>query len=214
MTRPGSTCSRSASAAANAPRRRRSAVPASSSVGEQGRIAPHRLAVARANARAAPSAAAARPGYCLPMRVLQRRAGRPERRQPADQPPGVAALGGAERVGVPLRRLHVGGGDEGRLAAHASGARRRPAARGRPARRSARMSCHCALGIRLGDARRFARSARTDMSKSNVDLALLDQRRRSARRIAGRGVAASGICPSPASRPEVASRPIQPAPGR
>ena len=30
----------------------------------------------------------------------------------------------------------------------------------------------------------------------------------------GSGVAASGICPSPAIRPEVASSPTQPAPGR
>ena len=32
--------------------------------------------------------------------------------------------------------------------------------------------------------------------------------------LAGSGVHASGRCPSPASRPEVGSRPIQPAPGR
>ena len=31
---------------------------------------------------------------------------------------------------------------------------------------------------------------------------------------AGSGLAASGICPSPVSRPEVASSPTQPAPGR
>ena len=30
----------------------------------------------------------------------------------------------------------------------------------------------------------------------------------------GSGEQASGICPSPASRPEVGSSPIQPAPGR
>ncbi len=30
----------------------------------------------------------------------------------------------------------------------------------------------------------------------------------------GKAVAASGMCPSPASRPDVGSRPIQPAPGR
>ena len=30
----------------------------------------------------------------------------------------------------------------------------------------------------------------------------------------GSGLAASGICPSPAIMPDVASRPIQPAPGR
>ncbi len=35
-----------------------------------------------------------------------------------------------------------------------------------------------------------------------------------ARRLDGSGVQASGMCPSPASRPDVGSRPTQPAPGR
>ena len=50
--------------------------------------------------------------------VLQRRRRRPQRAQPAHQPRGEALLGGAERVGVPLRFIEIGGGDEGRLAAH------------------------------------------------------------------------------------------------
>ena len=50
--------------------------------------------------------------------VLKRRPGRPAAREPAQQPPGIAALCGAERISVPLRRVHVIGCDEGGLATH------------------------------------------------------------------------------------------------
>ena len=50
--------------------------------------------------------------------VMQEAAGRVTVAQPSDQYVGADALGGAERVGVPLRRLVVVDGDEGRLAAH------------------------------------------------------------------------------------------------
>ena len=50
--------------------------------------------------------------------VMQEAAGGEAVAQPPDQYVGAGALGGAERVGVPFRRLVVVDGDEGRLAAH------------------------------------------------------------------------------------------------
>ena len=47
-----------------------------------------------------------------------------------------------------------------------------------------------------------------------LDLARAHEARRPARPTRGSGVAASGMCPSPANSPEVGSRPTQPAPGR
>ena len=75
---------------------------------------------------------------------LQRGARRPERPAAGGSAGRRGALGRAERVGVPLRRIDVGGGDEGRLAAHGQphvAARRVPDPPLRPAPGS---SCHCA----------------------------------------------------------------------
>jgi hypothetical protein len=49
---------------------------------------------------------------------------------------------------------------------------------------------------------------------SSSDLALKVKAPLIAAAVDGQAVAASGMCPSPARRPLVASRPIQPAPGR
>ena len=111
--------------------------------GQQRRVVPDRLAIRGANANRAPSAAAARPGSACPWRIAARR--RATTAAPAGAAAaGIAALGRAERRGVPFRRVHVVGGDEGRLAAHGQ-----PDVAGRRAPRStawprARMSCHCA----------------------------------------------------------------------
>ncbi len=54
----------------------------------------------------------------LALAVHQRGTRRPKRREAAQQPAGVGALGRPHRVGVPLRRVAVGFGHEGRLAPH------------------------------------------------------------------------------------------------
>jgi hypothetical protein len=68
------------------------------------------------------------------------------------------------------------------------------------------------FGIRLGDARRFEirctviscpNSVSQGRAAPEIGAALLAS-----------GVQASGMCPSPASSPEVGSSPTQPAPGR
>ncbi len=61
--------------------------------------------------------------------------------------------------------------------------------------------------------RGVSRSRAIDMAKSKVTSAGSAKPVIGAA-LPGAGVAASGICPSPASRPEVGSRPTQPAPGR
>ena len=68
------------------------------------------------------------------------------------------------------------------------------------------------VGVRLGHARRLV-DRRTCISCSSTDSHFVHAagNRRRAERI---GVAASGRCPSPASSPDVGSRPTHPAPGR
>ena len=68
------------------------------------------------------------------------------------------------------------------------------------------------VGIGLGDARRFE-IRRTDISwrKSTSQGSTPPD---TGAALIGSGVQASGMCPSPASSPDVGSRPIQPPPGR
>ena len=68
------------------------------------------------------------------------------------------------------------------------------------------------LRVRLGDARRFGDPLHRHLVLE-VDLALSTPPETGAA-LTGSGVHASGMCPSPASRPDVGSSPIQPAPGR
>ena len=117
-TRPGSTCSRSARLRAKSAASCCGRVVGVVVGGEQRRVAPDRLAIR------AP-VAVQRPARKLLARILlahdcdcSAAPVRPAVHQPADQPAGIGALGGAHGVGVPLRRVDVGGGDEGRLAAH------------------------------------------------------------------------------------------------
>jgi hypothetical protein len=84
--------------------------------GQQCRIGPHSLAV-RAPMRVQRPARQLLARILLAHAVLQRRPRRPEWRQPPQQPPGIGALGRPHRVGVPFRRVDVGGGNKCRLAA-------------------------------------------------------------------------------------------------
>jgi hypothetical protein len=68
------------------------------------------------------------------------------------------------------------------------------------------------VGVGQGDARGFV-DARDLHVVGELDLALVDAAF-DGRGADGLGVQASGMWPSPASRPEVASSPTQPAPGR
>ena len=132
--------------------------------------------------------------------------------QPAQQIRGARALGRPERGGVPLFRVAIGRRHERRLPAHRQadvaggevGVDRAPARENRLPLR---------VGVGLGDARRFDDPLHRHLV-DEIDLARLRRRRRPARRSIGSGVHASGMCPSPASSPDVGSRPIQPAPGR
>ena len=126
----------------------------------------------RANARRAPSAAVARPDSACRTRSAARRPA-PRAAQPAHQLVGEALLGRTERVGVPFRRVEVGGGDEGRLAAHgqphvAGGER----AIHRGAHRQDVLPLR--VGVRLGDARRLAH-ARQAHVEAEFGFARLDQ---------------------------------------
>ena len=85
-------------------------------VGQQRLVLPDRLAIMAPMRRQRP-ARQRLAGVLLAHAVVQHRAGRPQPGQPPDQPPGIAALGGAERIGVPLAGLEIGGRHEGRLAA-------------------------------------------------------------------------------------------------
>jgi hypothetical protein len=69
-----------------------------------------------------------------------------------------------------------------------------------------------ALGVGLGDARRFPDALDAHVVRE-LDFGFLGGAG-DRRRAAGSGEQASGMWPSPANRPEVASRPTQPAPGR
>ena len=70
------------------------------------------------------------------------------------------------------------------------------------------------VGERPGDARRFVDARRPHVEAEFALGAALDGAGRSARRSDNAASPNSGIWPSPQNRPEVASRPIQPAPGR
>ncbi len=86
-------------------------------VGEQGRIVPGRLAVGAPEDRQRP-ARQLLARVPLALAEVQEAALAVFLAQPVHQLGGVAALGGAEGVGVPLRRIAVAAGDEGGLAAH------------------------------------------------------------------------------------------------
>ena len=76
----------------------------------------------------------------------------------------------------------------------------------------ARIACHCASVYGLV-VRGVSLMRVTDMAKSKVVSAFSTSPEIGAAEI-GSGLAASGMWPSPQNRPEVASRPTQPAPGR
>ena len=143
--------------------------------------------------------------------VMDGGARRPERHQAAKQAAGVVALGGAEGVNRPFGAFHVVGADEGGFAAHGQahvGVGERvldPAA-------ACQDLLPLALGVGFGHARRLGDAADAHLH-AELDLRLVHQagdRRGGARVRAGgeRDVALACM------RPEVASKPIQPAPGR
>ena len=90
----------------------------------------------------------------LAHRVLERRARCPTVHQTTDQTPGIDALGGAERVGVPFGGFEVGGGDEGGLSAHRQ-AHIAPIQRAIDVRAARQDFLPLGFGIGFGDARGF-----------------------------------------------------------
>ena len=165
--------------------------------------------------------------------MVQKPAGREAVAQPADQLVGQLVLPRAQGGGVPLGGVHVVDRDERRLAAH-----------GQPHVAALQVGVDLVaqrldlgpllVGVRLGDARVFvdardrhreaelvlavgvagavrgavAGSAVTTSSSSNEKNPVM------AAAVDGSAEQASGMCPSPASRPDVGSSPTHPAPGR
>ena len=130
--------------------------------------------------------------------------------QAADEVFGIEALCRPDGVGVPLRPVHVVDGDEGRLAAH-----------GKAHIASLQAAVHLVaclrdgapllLGVGQRDARAFEDARHLHVKEKSTCASSCSPEIGAA--LCGDGVAASGIWPSPANRPEVGSSPIQPAPG-
>ena len=182
-------------------------------VGEQRGVVASTAGRRRASRSTAPSAAAARPGTTCPGRSAGSRRGRIRRaacaparsRRPRLVGPSASVFHSAPsrsstdtKVGSPpiVRRTSP----------------RQQLRVDRVAERE-RSPAHCVVGVRLGDARRFVDARHLHVVRE-LDLALVDRAVRPAPRSTARGVQASGMWPSPASRPEVGSSPTQPAPGR
>ena len=177
-------------------------------VGDQRVVVPERHAVARASSSRAPSAAATRPGYHLPCPKCSRPPGREPLLQAPQQRhrPARASSGRARRCSTrrrPCRRSR-------RTSARrpSSAARRRPRARASTRWPSASIRCHCSSVYGLvtrGDSwiRRTRISCSNSTSHSSTAPVI-------GAALNGSGVAASGMWPSPASRPEVGSSPTQP----
>ena len=123
----------------------------------------------------------------------------------------VAALGRAERVGVPLGAVAIVDRHEGRLAAlrepHVAGRQR--AVHLRAERQHA-----VPLRFRTGFVTRGDSYTRVTVISCSNDTSHSSISPSTGAALVGCGVQASGMWPSPASRPEVGSKPIQPAPGR
>ena len=127
--------------------------------------------------------------------------------------PASWRLRGPERRGVPLVAVRVVDRHERRLAAHRQPHVAASQSARRPSWPSASIARPLLVGVRLGDARRLvdarAPSSSCANSTSHSSTAPL-----TGAALAGSGVQASGMWPSPASRPDVGSSPIQPAPGQ
>ncbi len=138
--------------------------------GQQGGVFPHRLAIR-------PPMGVNRPARQLLARIMlahivgERRALAPERGELADQPSGIGALGRPQRVDIPFLPLMVGGGDEGRLAAHGQAdiALQQGAVHPRAARQNV---LPLPLRIGFGDARRLGDAPHLHM-KIEIGLGIL-----------------------------------------
>ncbi|KAG1257622.1 hypothetical protein G6F66_014674 [Rhizopus arrhizus] len=119
------------------------------------------------------------------------------RAQPVQQFQRIAALGGPQCGGVPLGALAVRHGHEGGLAAH----------------RQAHVHV-VQMVVELGLVTRGDSNTRVTSMVCVNSTSATSTAPVTGAALPGSGVAASGMWPSPASRPEVGSSPIQPAPGR
>ena len=144
--------------------------------------------------------------------VMQHRAGRKARRRRRISVSAKARLVGTDGRGVPFRAIHVVDRDEGRLAAHreahiAAATMSLDVVAERLDRAPLLVACTAWLRAAARGCASIviSNSNATSHSSTAPLIGAADE---------GLAVQASGICPSPANRPEVGSSPTQPAPGR